>query len=105
MSGPLRRVLAAFDEGAASLDDVARISGLDRPMVEAAVAQLSRMGRLEVKELTLGCPGGGCASCASGHADASPGCGASRQSAARRGLAIIQLSPRRGGPQDQMEGC
>lgn len=97
----MRRVLAAFDEGAASLDDVARISGLDRPMVEAAVAQLSRMGRLDIKELTMGCPGGGCASCAAGHADASPGCGASTSLVARRGLALIQLSPRQCGREDR----
>ncbi|MDO4784289.1 MAG: hypothetical protein Q3997_04300 [Propionibacteriaceae bacterium] len=93
MSGPLRRVLAAFEEGAATLDDVARISGLDKPMVDAAVAQLSRMGRLEVRELRMGCPGCGCSGCASGHRDGSPGCGASAPSSA--GPVLVQLSLRR----------
>ena len=48
----------------------------------------------EAKELAMGCPGGGCGSCASGLADGSAGCGASGPSATRSGPVLVQLSLR-----------
>jgi FeoC like transcriptional regulator len=89
--GPLRRVLAAFTAGAGSLDEVAHQSGLDRELVDAAVDQLVRLGRLSAKELSVGCPDSGCGGCASGHGD-QPGCGAPGPSSARSGPVLIALS-------------
>lgn len=95
MSGPLQSVLSAFEAGASTLDDVSSRTGLTRESVDAAVAHLRRMGRLDAKELSLGCPSGGCGSCASGRSDGSAGCGASGPSTARRGPVLVQLSLRR----------
>lgn len=95
MSGsPLRSVLAAFEDGARSRTDVAASTGLRRDVVDAAIEHLLRMGRLDAKELAVGCPDGGCGSCASGHGDA-PGCGASGPSARRSGPVLVTLSVRR----------
>ena len=92
---PLKSVLAAFDAGAHSLDDVRRRTGLDRDVVDAAVAHLVRMGRLSAESISAGCPSGGCGSCASGAADGSAGCGAAGPSGARRGPVLVGLSLRR----------
>lgn len=91
---PLRSVLAAFEDGARSRTDVAASTGLRRDVVDAAIEHLLRMGRLDAKELAVGCPDGGCGSCASGHGDA-PGCGASGPSARRSGPVLVTLSVRR----------
>jgi hypothetical protein len=92
-AGPLRAVLTAFDEGASSLDDVSRRTGLPRELVDAAVDHLVRMGRIQSKELTIGCPDGGCGSCASG-SGGSAGCGADGPSATRSGPVLVALTVR-----------
>lgn len=94
MSTPLRAVLDAFAAGARSRVDVARATGLRDDVVDAAIAHLVRIGRIEARELSLGCPGGGCGSCASG-VDGAPGCGADSPSPRRSGPTLVQLSVRR----------
>lgn len=74
---PLSDVLAAFGEGVHSLDEVAARVGLSRDTVEGAVEQLVRMGRIEARELAIGCPSSGCGGCAMGRSDGSAACGAS----------------------------
>ena len=64
--GPLRAVLAAFDDGAGTLEGVSRTTGLDPQVVEAAVEHLIRSGHLSAQRLSFGCPapgGGGCGGC------------------------------------------
>lgn len=91
-AGPLRSVLDAFGAGATTLQDVAARTGLDPAVVRAAVEHLVRAGYLEARELTVGCPAGGCGSCASGHGDG-PGCGAAAPSSLRPGPVLVALSP------------
>lgn len=91
---PLRAVLDAFVAGARSRHEVCERTGLTRDLVDAAVEHLIRMGRLEARELAVGCPDGGCGSCASGHGDA-PGCGAPAAAPSRRGPVLVSLSPTR----------
>ncbi|MEL4505242.1 FeoC-like transcriptional regulator [Luteococcus sp. H138] len=92
---PLSAVLAAFEDGATSLDEISERTGLDRGVVQSAVDHLRRMGRIEAKELAMGCPSGGCGSCASGTADGGAGCGSDGPSAQRTGPVLVQLSLRR----------
>lgn len=94
MSGPLTQVLDAFTAGATSLAEVGERTGLAPDVVRASVDHLVRGGHLEAKELAIGCPTGGCGSCASGHGD-QPGCGASAPSAVRGGPVLVALSVRR----------
>jgi hypothetical protein len=95
MSGsPLRAVLDAFSGGASTLDDVAAITGLPRDVVDAAVEHLVRVGQLSASTLTVGCPSGGCGSCASG-TSSGPGCGAAAPGPARSGPVLVALSLRR----------
>lgn len=94
-AAPLSAVLAAFTEGHRTLDAIARSTGLSRDQVDTAIAHLTRMGRIEAKELTSGCPTGGCGSCASGTTEGTSGCGASGPSSLRRGTVLVQLSLRR----------
>ena len=94
---PLTAVLQAFAEGASSLDEISLRTALARDVVQASVEHLTRMGRIEAKELSMGCPSGGCGGCASGHADGSSGCGADGPSVDRRGPVLVQLSLRRPG--------
>jgi hypothetical protein len=93
---PLRSVLTAFEDGALSRAEVAERTGLRRDVVDAAIEHLLRLGRLDAKELAVGCPDGGCGTCASGHGDA-PGCGAAGPSARRSGPVLVSLSVRRPG--------
>lgn len=93
--GPASRVLAAFTDGATSVDGAARMTGLPVDTVRAVVEQLVRMGRMDAKQIQSGCPGGGCGSCASGHDDGTAGCGAPGPSAGRRGPVLVELSVRR----------
>ena len=55
-AGPLTAVLAAFEAGAHSLGEVATRCDLPLDTVRASVDHLVRMGRLEAKELAIGCP-------------------------------------------------
>ncbi|MDN5564798.1 MAG: FeoC-like transcriptional regulator [Luteococcus sp.] len=93
--GPLSAVLRAFEDGAGSLDEIARTTGMGAEVVQTSVDHLRRMGRIEAKELSMGCPSGGCGSCASGTADGDAGCGSSGPSTERRGPVLVQLSLRR----------
>ncbi|MFZ2260928.1 MAG: FeoC-like transcriptional regulator [Luteococcus japonicus] len=93
--GPLSAVLSAFEGGAGSLDEITRITGMSPDVVQTSVDHLRRMGRIEAKELSMGCPSGGCGSCASGTADGDAGCGSSGPSTERRGPVLVQLSLRR----------
>lgn len=90
--GPLVAVLAAFEDGAGSLAEVATRSHLPIDTVRASVDHLVRMGRLEAKELAIGCPSAGCGSCASGSEDGSAGCGSSSPSGRRSGPVLVTLS-------------
>lgn len=96
MTSPLRSVLAAFADGARSRAEVCARTGLRRDVVDAAVERLVRMDRLVASELAVGCPDGGCGSCASGAGDA-PGCGAAGPSGRRTGPVLVALSFRRPG--------
>lgn len=93
-AGPLSRVLSAFRAGAVSLDQIAEQTGLAPTIVRTSVAHLIRMGRIQARELSMGCPGGGCAACASATADGTPGCGAAGPSPQRRGPVLVQLTLR-----------
>jgi len=95
VSGPLTRVLDAFGAGAASLGEVESVTGLSPDVVAASVDHLVRMGRLEAARLSMGCPTGGCGTCASGAADGTAGCGAPAPSSGRRGPALVALTLRR----------
>ncbi|MDO5534570.1 MAG: FeoC-like transcriptional regulator [Propionibacteriaceae bacterium] len=95
MSGPLSAVLGAFADGAHSLADVSARTGLPSDVVQASVDHLVRLGRLEARELAMGCPSSGCGSCASASADGGPGCGASGPDAGRRGPVLVALTLRR----------
>ncbi|WP_420174733.1 FeoC-like transcriptional regulator [Luteococcus sp. OSA5] len=92
MSGPLSAVLQAFEQGASTLEEIAQRTGLGRDVVQTSVDHLRRMGRIEARELAMGCPSGGCGSCASGTADGDAGCGSSGPSTQRRGPVLVQLS-------------
>ncbi len=94
-TGPLRVVLATFADGAGSLEDVASRTGLPAEVVRAGVDHLVRLGRIEARELAVGCPSSGCGGCLSGRQDGTPGCGAAGPSLNRRGPALVALTLRR----------
>lgn len=94
-NGPLSAVLAAFAGGARSLDEVGRRTGLSSDVVRASVDHLVRTGRIEAKEMAIGCPDSGCGSCASGTTDGAAGCGTEGPSARRSGPVLVSLSLRR----------
>lgn len=91
-SGPLVLVLEAFAQGAASLDEIAQRTGLTSEATRAAVDHLIRIGRIESRQLTTGCPEGGCGRCASGAESGAPGCGADAPSPLRRGPVLVSLT-------------
>lgn len=93
--GPLSAVLSAFEDGAHSLAEVSTRCGLPLDTVRASVDHLVRIGRLEARELAIGCPTGGCRSCASGADDGSAGCGSSAPSGRRSGPVLVALTVRR----------
>jgi hypothetical protein len=88
---PLTAVLRAFEAGCGTLDEVARATALDRDVVGAAVEHLVRLRRLDAGVLAVGCPDGGCGSCATGVGDA-PGCGSAGPSATRSGPVLVALT-------------
>lgn len=94
-AGPLTVVLAAFQSGVTSLDEVSTRTGLSRDVVAASVDHLVRLGRIEARSLAIGCPDGGCGTCASGTADGTAGCGSSGPSTRRSGPVLVSLSLRR----------
>lgn len=95
VGGPLSAVLESFAAGVHSLADVAARTGLSRDTVDAAVEHLVRTGRLEARQLAIGCPDAGCGWCASGESDGAPGCGADGPSRQRSGPVLVALSLRR----------
>lgn len=99
-SGPLRQVLDAVAAGVPTVADISRRTGLSDDVVHAAIDQLVRMGQLDAKEMSAGCPPAGCGGCASGKqtpAGPAPGCGAVGPSEARQGPVLIALTiPTRG---------
>lgn len=75
MSGPLSTVLAEMQAGTPTVAEIVRRSGLDDSVVRAAVDHLVRSGRVESRELSMGCPASGCGGCASATEEGAPGCG------------------------------
>jgi hypothetical protein len=63
---PLSAVLAAVHDGAATPRAIAHRTGLAEDVVEIALEELARMGRLDRTTLSTACPSGGCDSCADG---------------------------------------
>ena len=68
MSGPLDRILAAF-ETVSSVDELARVTDLPIALVRMGIDQLVRLGRIESTYLAMGCAGGSCGSCTISCAD------------------------------------
>ena len=92
-AGPLRMVLAEVEAGTATLAQMARNCGLDETVVRAAVEHLVRSGRIEARELSMGCPTSGCGGCAV--ASDGGGCGHPEVVAGRRpGLVMLSLNRR-----------
>lgn len=95
MSGPLSLVLAEIEAGTATVNQVARNAGLDEQLVRAAVEHLVRTGRVESRELSMGCPASGCGGCASASVEGTPGCGRPAPIPGRRaGLVTLSLTRR-----------
>lgn len=93
--GPLSQVLAAVEAGTPTVAEIARRSGLDEAVVHAAIDHLVRSGRIESRELSIGCPPSGCGGCASAGPDGAPGCGRPAPVAGRRpGLVTLTLRRR-----------
>lgn len=95
MSGPLSTVLAQMHAGAPTVAEIVRRSGLEDSVVRAAVDHLVRSGRVESRELSMGCPASGCGGCASATDDGAPGCGLPSPVPGRRaGLVTLTLTRR-----------
>lgn len=86
MTGPLSLVSQAMCAGSTGRRAIAERTGLAPETVDAALAQLDRMGMLGREELGSACPTGGCGSC-----PVSSGCGAS---APGRGPVLLTLRRR-----------
>lgn len=95
-SGPLRRIVDALAAGAHSRGELAGLTGLDRDVVDAALDQLARLGRLRVERLAGGCPDLGCGTCASGRGDGQAGCGASGPATSPEPVALTLVTGRPG---------
>ena len=85
---PTRSVLAHIEQGALSIGQIARRTGLDPGVVDLAVQRLLAHGYLRSEPLSMGCPDDGCAACPSGDGDR-PGCGGTPTS----GPVMITLGP------------
>jgi hypothetical protein len=92
-SGPLVAVLAELTAGAPTLDAVARRTGLARDVVEAAVEQLVRMGRVTATTLSSACPDTGCGGCVTS------GCVTSGGAAPGGGRPVLVALTVRSGPE------
>lgn len=93
--GPLSTVLAELEAGTPTVAEMVRHSGLDESVLRAAVDHLVRSGRVESRELSMGCPASGCGGCASAGDDGAPGCGLPSPVPGRRaGLVTLTLSRR-----------
>ena len=99
--GPLRLVLDAFRAGCSTESQIAAATSLSDEMVRAAIDHLVRTGDVTAKSLAMGCPSGGCGSCASGDtsgAVSQPGCGAAGPSTSRQGPVLVALTLAPGDP-------
>lgn len=95
MSGPLSTVLAELQAGTPTITEMVRRSGLDESVLRAAIDHLVRTGRVESRELSMGCPESGCGGCASASDAGTPGCGLGAPVPGRRaGLVTLTLSRR-----------
>jgi len=95
VSGPLTTVLAEMQAGTPTVAEIVRRSGLEDSVVRAAVEHLVRSGRVESRELSMGCPASGCGGCASANDDGAPGCGLPSPVPGRRaGLVTLMLTRR-----------
>jgi hypothetical protein len=95
VSGPLRLVLDQIESGTPTVAEMIRNTGLADGVVRAALDHLVRSGRVTSAELSIGCPSGGCGSCASALASGTPGCGRSAPESTRRpGLVSLTLTRR-----------
>jgi DNA-binding IclR family transcriptional regulator len=63
VAGPLTTVLGALSDGAGSLGEVSRRTGLRLDVVRAATDHLVRLGRVQQCPLSIGCAAGGCGGC------------------------------------------
>ena len=94
MSGPLSTVLAELEAGTPTIAEMVRRSGLAESVLRAAVDHLVRSGRVQSKELSMGCPESGCGGCASA-SDGANGCGLGTPVPGRRaGLVTLTLTRR-----------
>lgn len=64
VTGPLTAVLDALSDGAGSLTEVGRRTGLPADVVRAAAGHLVKLGRVQELPLVFGCPPDGCGGCA-----------------------------------------
>ncbi|MGV8909522.1 MAG: hypothetical protein ACOH1Y_11110 [Propionicimonas sp.] len=95
MSGPLSTVLAELEAGTPTIAEMVRSSGLTESVLRAAVDHLVRSGRVESRELSMGCSESGCGGCASASDDGTPGCGLGAPVPGRRaGLVTLTLTRR-----------
>ncbi len=95
--GPLTRVLAEVEAGTPTVAEIARRCELDEAVARAAIDHLVRAGRVEARELSIGCPPSGCGGCASASAEGTPGCGLPAPVPGRRpGLVTLTLGRTRG---------
>ncbi len=95
MSGPLSVVLAELHAGTPTITEMVRRSGLDESVLRAAIDHLVRTGRVESRELSMGCPESGCGGCASASDAGTPGCGLGAPVPGRRaGLVTLTLTRR-----------
>lgn len=95
MSGPLSIVLAELEAGTPTITEMVRSSGLDESVLRAAIDHLVRSGRVQSRELSMGCPESGCGGCASASDAGAPGCGLGAPVPGRRaGLVTLTLTRR-----------
>jgi hypothetical protein len=87
--GPLSLVLAEVEAGTPTIGEMARHIGLDEAVVRAAVDHLVRSGRIEAREIAIGCPPSGCGGCAF-----ASGCSQPAPTSGHRGLVTLTLSRR-----------
>lgn len=95
MSAPLTAVMEAIRDGCDNIAGLATRTGLSEDLVRAGLAHLTRLGMIEATELTAGCPGGGCGSCALACTGGRPGCTPSSPLGARQPPTLVQLRLRR----------
>ena len=95
MSGPLSSVLAELEAGTPTIAEMVRRSGLEESVLRAALDHLVRSGRVQSRELSMGCPDSGCGGCASASDAGTPGCGLGAPVPGRRaGLVTLTLTRR-----------